>query len=68
MQDQKAYHTRKLAIIEMIEECERRIIDECNFIKRFNRFNLMGTMNNSHTNIDRYKKISMYLTIRYNRN
>lgn len=57
MQEQKKYHQRKLAIIEMIEECENRITNEVNFMKRFNHFGEMGTMKVSHTNIERYESI-----------
>lgn len=38
MIQEKKYHQRKLAIIEMIEECKTRITNEVNFMKRFNHF------------------------------
>jgi len=65
MQDQKKYHQRKLAIIEMIEECDRCIENAEAFINSFatNYFSI----ENSHNNIARYTRIKNYLTERYNR-
>lgn len=65
MQDQKKHHTRKLAIIEMIEECDRCIENAEAFINSFatNYF----AIENSHNNIARYRRIKNYLTERYNR-
>lgn len=67
MQEQKAYHQRKLAIIEMIEECEYRIKCENSFLN--NEGNSWGLgFNNSRINIRRYRKLKQYLTERYNIN
>lgn len=54
MQEQKKYHQRKLAIIEMIEECEKRISSELIFYAQF--ANAMNEFN-SLSNIGRYNKI-----------
>jgi hypothetical protein len=65
MKDQKAYHTRKLAIIEMIEECTDRIRKEKSFIRNFK--GLTRVLSNSHKNIQKYESIRSYLLDRYNR-
>lgn len=65
MQEQKRYHQRKLAIIEMIEECDRHIVNAEAFIKRFATNDL--SIKNSEENINRYNKIKNYLTERYSR-
>jgi hypothetical protein len=65
MQEQKKYHKRKLAIIEMIESCTETIKREKSFIR-----NCPSTfaLKNTRANIERYESIRKYLTERYNRN
>jgi len=63
MQEQKKYHQRKLAIIEMIELCELRVKSEVNFMEKFSNNELSNT--NSLKNIARYERIKKYLLIRY---
>lgn len=65
MKDKKAYHTRKLAIIKMIEECTDRIRKEKSFIRNFK--GMTRVLSNSHKNIERYESIRNHLTERYNR-
>lgn len=67
MKEQKAYHTRKLAIIEMIEEVETRIISEQGFIERFSKHGIKSVIDNSNKNISKWNRIKEYLTERYNR-
>lgn len=64
MKEQKAYHTRKLAIIEMIERCTETIQREKSFIR-----NCPSTfaLKNTRSNIERYEILRDYLTERYNR-
>lgn len=62
MQDQKKYHQKKLAIIEMIELCELRVKAEVNFMEKFSN-ELTNT--NSLKNIARYERIKKYLLLRY---
>lgn len=66
MLEQKKYHQRKLAIIEMIEECEKCISNARYTLKNIGYTNL--AMNNAKDNINRYCKLKVYLTERYNRN
>lgn len=63
MQNQKHYHLRKLAIISMIEECDKRIENEKKFMKRFNSYGLGE--GNSRANIARHERIKKYLLERY---
>jgi len=65
MQEEKKYHLRKLAIIEMIEECDERILREKQFTARFERGVIVNNI--SARNITRYQEIKNYLTERYNR-
>lgn len=64
MQKEKIYHLRKLAIIEMIEQCEKRIENEKKFMKRFNSYGLGN--GNSLENIARHERLKEYLKQRYN--
>lgn len=57
MKDQKAYHQRKLAIIEMIEECEGRIDRENEFRFRNSEYWGLSFNENSLNNINRYERI-----------
>ena len=68
MQEQKKYHQRKLAIIEMIEECQERIDKENDFRFRNSEYWELSFNENSIRNINRYERIKKYLTERYNRN
>ena len=63
MEAEKKYHQRKLAIIEMIEKCDRCIDREMTSI---NNFGYACAMENSRLNIKRYKRIKNYLLTRYN--
>lgn len=64
MQEQKKYHQRKLAIIEMIESCDDYIKREKSFIKRMSNYHgVVFTCQNS--NINRYENIKAYLLNRY---
>lgn len=65
MQEQKKYHQRKLAIIEMIEECDLALNNQRNFLISMPS---VLAMKNTEANIRRYHKIKQYLTERYNRN
>ncbi len=65
MKEQKKYHQRKLAIIEMIEEVDRRILNEREFMKQFDHYNFQ--IDNSLNNISRLNRIGAYLTIRYHK-
>jgi hypothetical protein len=66
MKEQKKYHQRKLAIIEMIEECEKRIAKEKAFMDKLGGWRVAQVaMDNSLNNISRLNKIGAYLTIRY---
>lgn len=64
MQTEKIYHTRKLAIINMIEACEQRIEREMNNIN--NVYEKTGlAVPNSIKNVNRYERIKNYLLERY---
>lgn len=68
MQEQKLYHQRKLAIIEMIEECDRCIRNAEAFILEINNSNAFMkdlSLTNSRKNINRYESIKTYLINRY---
>ena len=66
MQEQKKYHQRKLAIIEMIEEVDRRISNEKASMDKLGGWRVAQVaMNNSLNNISRLNRIGAYLTIRY---
>ena len=67
MQDQKKHHQRKLAIIEMIELCDGRIMAEQSWLNRFPNNGIETAFKNSDNNIKRYERIKEYLTERYNR-
>lgn len=70
MQEQKKYHQRKLAIIEMIEECEECIKNAESFLHELNQSNAFFKglqLKNAQNNIARYTRIKNYLTERYNR-
>jgi len=68
MKEQKKYHQRKLAIIEMIEEVDRRISNEKAFMDKLGGWRVAGVaMNNSLNNIRRLNKIGAYLSIRYHK-
>jgi hypothetical protein len=69
MKEQKRYHQRKLAIIEMIEECDDCIANAESFLQELNKSNafLKGLqLKNSQNNIARYERIKTYLIKRYN--
>lgn len=69
MQEQKKYHQRKLAIIEMIEECDRCISNAEAFLQELNKSNAFFKglqLKNSQNNINRYERIKTYLKQRYN--
>lgn len=60
----KIYHTRKLAIINMIEDCDSRIEIEMNNVN--NVYEKSGlALPQSLKNIDRYERIKNYLIQRY---
>jgi hypothetical protein len=65
MKEQKKYHQRKLVIIEMIEECGRRIDLEESNMRKYSLFQNM--YRNCKVNIIRYSKIKIHLLERYNR-
>lgn len=65
MKEQKAYHTRKLAIIEMIEECDRCMDKAQYFINNLSYNDL--TLKNGVKNFVRYVDLKIYLIERYNR-
>jgi len=67
MKKQKKYHQRKLAIIEMIEECEECIKNAEAFIDQLPTHNFFNAVGNANNNVNRYIKIKNYLTERYNR-
>lgn len=67
MQEQKRYHQRKLAIIEMIEMCEERMKSERNFIEKFRSHSFFCDLSNSEKNMARWFTLKTYLTKRYNR-
>jgi len=64
MKELKKYHQRKLAIIEMIDNCQETIDREERFIKYCSQ-DLAFT--NVVQNIERLEKIKSYLIERYNR-
>ena len=66
MKDQKAYHQRKLAIIEMIEECTDRIEKEEVFIESLPDDCFFEAVGNSTKNINRFLRIKRYLIERCN--
>ena len=69
MKEQKKYHQRKLAIIEMIEECQYRIAKEKAFMDKLGGWIVAGVaINNSLNNISRLNRIGHYLEIRYHKN
>lgn len=63
MKEQKKYHRQKLAIIEMIEECDRRIEREMLLLKRYRDF--PDALKNTRANLERYERIKSYLAFRY---
>jgi len=68
MQQQKRCHLRKLAIIDMIDECDRRINNTNRFIGKISindRVIKNALLSNSHDNIKLYKRIKAYLIERY---
>lgn len=67
---EKDYHRRKLAIIEMIEQCSDYIKRERQFIKSISGYHSgnLYAISISNKNIKRYQNISDYLTSRYNKN
>jgi len=65
MQEQKKYHQRKLAIIEMIELCEEYKSGWERFLNDIHTYGLV--MENANNQINRYELIKSYLTERYNR-
>jgi len=67
MQEQKKYHQRKLAIIEMIELCDGRIMAEQSWLNRFPDNGIEIAFKNSDKNIKRYECIKQYLIERYKR-
>jgi len=67
MLEQKRYHQRKLAIIEMIEECDRCIDKEKDFMERNAHYHELRYLETSYKNIQRYESIRLHLTERYNR-
>jgi len=65
MQEQKRYYQRKLAIIEMIENCDLALNNQRLFLQSIpNEFALQNTKKN----IRRLHKIKNYLIERYNKN
>lgn len=67
MREQKRYHQRKLAIIEMIEECDKRMKYEEDFLNRTHITEFFNVCDNSRKNTMRILKLKKYLTERYNR-
>lgn len=67
MKAEKKYHQRKLAIIEMIEDIEKRILSEKGFIERFSKHGIQSVIDNSNNSIERWERIKNYLIERYNR-
>jgi len=63
LKEQKRYHKRKLAIIKMIEHCDRYIHSEKKNMVRNNSYGL--GKGNSLENIARYEIIKKYLLNRY---
>lgn len=64
MKEQKKYHQRKLAIIEMIENCKIAIKNQRKFIQSMpSGF----ALKNTYDNISRLHVIHNYLLERYNR-
>lgn len=61
MQEQKRYHQRKLAIIEMIEECDRCILKERNFLQSLSLNWFYESTKNSQENIERYERLKTRL-------
>lgn len=64
MKEQKKYHQRKLAIIEMMENCKIAIRNQRLFIQ--SGANGLA-LKNTYANIIRYHEIHNYLLERYNR-
>ena len=62
MKDQKAYHQRKLSIIEMIEECEKMIKREHRFLISLPE-GFIDAVKNSTKTIQRYERIKQRLFI-----
>lgn len=60
MQEQKKYHQRKLAIIEMIEECEKMIKREHRFLISLPS-GFIDAVKNSTKTIQRYERIKQRL-------
>lgn len=67
MKEQKAYHRRKLAIIEMIESCDEEIQKGTYFLQRIVHDDIPSVKLIAKDNINRFRKIKTYLTERYNR-
>lgn len=64
LKSDKIYYVRKLAIINMIEDCEQRIEREMNNIN--NVYEKTGlAVPNSIKNVNRYERIKNYLLERY---
>lgn len=64
LKSDKIYFTRKLSIINMIEQCEERIERELNNVN--NVYEKSGlALPNSLKNIARYERIKNYLIERY---
>ena len=67
MQEQKKYHQRKLAIIEMYNECDKRIAREQYNLEQVYDGSFLNAIKNSKDNIKKYHNLRHYLTERYNR-
>lgn len=64
LKSDKIYYVRKLAIINMIEDCDSRIEREMNNIN--NVYSKTGlAVPNSIKNVNRYERIKNYLLERY---
>lgn len=63
LKQERKYHERKLAIIEMIESCDYFIESEK---MNLADFGWICAMENSKSNIVRYERIKEYLLTRYN--
>ena len=62
---EKEYHRRKLLIIELIEECDERMLKEEQFLNRTHIADFFNVCKNSRKNINRYYSIRKYLIKRY---
>ena len=63
MQEQKKYHQRKLAIIEMMELCDERMKHEEDFLNRTHITDFFNVCENSRKNTMRLLKIKQRLSI-----